>query len=1430
MRIGTKAKARINFGGMTQAGIPGWSPDLSKWGFTNDGTINVTRYGNASNASETMKNTTEGNADGYIPKADMVAQNIGKRPLYGLRFEDHRGDNHTIRLLYKQFGQTFSGDNTYLPSTLDEEVIIHFDDRDVGQGGFTIGRHMVGTGEVCGEKTGGTAKKFKGNLWNNYPSPIVGVKFTTSLSSGTMTVTLDRPYAGNASDSVMNSHPDILGYLGFPKSGMFQLSKASSGAQGLTFYYTSRTHNDATGTHKFFGVIGGSSSHSNGDWYASPRINFTSLLTDEVIAAAVAHAINMGEVTQDNIELTSFDCTNMYAPDGRTLGEWGVSPTAIRIKTRSDSSIPLNKLFEANVSKDWGLLEGVSTETVDSGTHLQGLTDADKDAGVRLDIGYIPKTVLHVSTKYRGSNANTATPVLVDSQNNIVDTIDWQRNLRGDDFTDVAGDHIIPRIDSPCLEVHNSNSTEIHANSNESWSLFGKLASHDTDSWGEPFILWYSSEHYALVRSKPGTDCITHVIYTDNGQSSNWPSLSQDDVLFKGLSNAYSAIKTDGVRIAGSKNSSPFLYFRGGRDSPDHYVPLYFGGGFSGVVMDINDGTQNDYSDFYTHPYANGPTGSAGFQNVGEIAGSFALLDTNAMMAMFPGTPYLDQHKGQNNPPFFNQDAILPFDMTKGANTKATGLTYTDSSNSVHANIPSPIVLRFAHPRARYSHSSSKEDATTYIIFGPGQAFPHNATATEPQGANIVTTGNGYSAVPIYLGGDTSKDSFLPNQLANGDATEHSGLNRTSSAAAHLPMTTFFQKNNARGFNYVMNWQPTKGFPNVNSSSSRTYSQDYAKAFYFEGTPGATTGLPKHYHPFNDVFADFASASIGSGSHSKTRKSSVVWHMDGGYHPGGHFLDNHVRKNPKNHSANAFLSTGSGAKHNTSAFRPAGLLAKAYLSFYSTEADQSMDDNVVIVDATRCQNAEELGAVLSGAINTFPGKDPLKAIGGTFMPSMQNAHKQDRYGWVEVPVVTYTAESTGAAVLRVTSTATTLPKYGWIRVSNGSESGLASYIDYTVSSPTTDFVLAKNPITNNTNMVNPQTRAAIVPDSNFKAYIWTKAGTHRFNNAASGASRDHITQVHFSGFADAVDRTKPVGAVGWHGEAYSYLNSYEASNEIGANLHPAGLGAWHPFLGFNPYGAAETCLVGNSPVGSQEQPTASYFDEYCVTGLFSRHLVAITHESELPLIAKADKDGVTGLGDWLHVGQTGNIEHAGTVAWDTGKVHNKSRYIGSATAGPHVEAQVHSGFSLPSVTDDYPNTGSAPTDAQLHRTIQSGDMVRANACKYPTGDLFWDESVVKASGLHQDSATYAVECIGVSDHTDYLNIGAGSTDMPHNGLYDYYEGRSSARNFLPEHIVWKRMDGGSTTMPAVNARGLGMIPWVKRKDGSEYKRVGEKIL
>lgn len=1510
LRVGTKAKARINFGGMTQAGIPGWAPDVSKWGFSNSGTTGseVTRYGNPSNVADAMTVTTEGSSDGYIPKADMKQSNVGNAPIYGLRFTDHRGDNHTIRLLYRQFGESFANDNTYLPPTLDEEVIIHFDDRDAGQGGFTVGRHMVGTGEVCGEKTGGTLSKLKGNLWNNYPAPIVGVKVTTSYSSGTMTVTLDAPYDTSA-PAVMQTHPDILGYLGFPESGMFQLS-TQSGVQGLNFYYTSRTHEDYSGTHKFFGVIGGSSSHSNGDWFMSPRLNFTCLLTDEVIAAAVEYAINTDSSSQEGVGVTTFDCTDMFAPDGRTLGEWGVSPTAIRVKTRADGKVSMSNYFEVERTRDFGLLDGASTDAVVASKHTGGLSDLEKDAGTRLDIGYIPYTVLHITTKYRGTNANTATPVLVDSQNNVVDVTTWQRNLRGDNYTDVPGDHIIPRVDSPCLEIQNATSTALQLPSGESWALFGKLASHDNNSWGEPFIVWYSTTEYAEVASNPGTSPGTPI--TEAGvitKSANF-SPTQHDVVFKGTTRTSDAIRTDGVRRAGSKNASPFLYFRGGRDSPDHWVPLYFGGGFSGAVVDINDGTQNDYADFYKHPYANGPTGSAGLQNVGETAGSFALIDTNALMAMFPGTPYLDQHRGQNNPPFFNQDAILPFDMAKGANSKVTGVSYTDGTNTVHVNLPSPVVLRFAHPHARYSATGSTSDQTTYMIFGPGQAFPHNTASVEPQGADIVTVGNGYSAVPIHIGGNVGLDSFLPNQLANGDITEHSGFNRTGGALAHLPMTTFFQQNHRQGFNYNMNWQPTKGFPSTGSSATKTYSQAFDRAFYYEGSDANTSSLPKHYHPFNYVFSDYAGNSVGSGSHATTRKSSVVWHMDGGYHPGGHFLDDHVRINPKQPVRDSTLAAvGShNAQRHASAFRPCGLLAKAYLTFHGGNASlQTVDDNIVLVDATRCQNAEELATVLSASINTFPGKDPLKAIGGTFMPSMQNAHKQDRYGWVELPVVSYAEEAGAAATLTVTNVATTLPDYGWLRVSDGGVSGYAPYISQSISSPNTTFTLANSPVASTpttvnltaggvgyppllvnaptatlggsgagliinittdvagavtaiaigtagsgykstdtgltlvggtatfditavgstTNIANPDNLQNLSPDTTFKAYVWTKAGTHRYNNSDTDTGRDHMCQVHFGGFADAVNRTKAIGVVGWHGEPYSYLNSYDTGTG-----YPAGLGAWHPFLGFNPYGAAETCLTGNAPVGSTESPNTGFVADYCVTGLFSRHLVAVTHESELPLIAKADRQGITCAGDWLHVVEgSGDITFAGMTAWDTDKVHNKNRYVGPATAGPHVEAQVHALFSRPFAQSDYPTTGNAPTDAQWHRTIQSGDMVRASACRYPTGDLFWDESVVPQSSSHE-TTSYAVECIGVSDHDDYIDITASSTDMPHNGLFGYYEKRLAARNFLPEHVVWKRMDGGSLTMPAVNARGLGMIPWTKRKDSSatDYKLVGEKIL
>jgi len=59
----------------------------------------------------------------------------------------------------------------------------------------------------------------------------------------------------------------------------------------------------------------------------------------------------------------------------------------------------------------------------------------------------------------------------------------------------------------------------------------------------------------------------------------------------------------------------------------DAHGILFFGGGHTGVTFDISDGTANDYSDFYTHHYAKGPSGYSGFQNLQEVQTSAAILD-----------------------------------------------------------------------------------------------------------------------------------------------------------------------------------------------------------------------------------------------------------------------------------------------------------------------------------------------------------------------------------------------------------------------------------------------------------------------------------------------------------------------------------------------------------------------------------------------------------------------------------------------------------------------------------------------------------------------------------------------------------------------------------------------------------------------------------
>lgn len=54
---------------------------------------------------------------------------------------------------------------------------------------------------------------------------------------------------------------------------------------------------------------------------------------------------------------------------------------------------------------------------------------------------------------------------------------------------------------------------------------------------------------------------------------------------------------------------------------------VFFGGGHTGVVLDVSDGTANDYSDDYKHHYSKGPTGFSGYQNLHEVSTATAILD-----------------------------------------------------------------------------------------------------------------------------------------------------------------------------------------------------------------------------------------------------------------------------------------------------------------------------------------------------------------------------------------------------------------------------------------------------------------------------------------------------------------------------------------------------------------------------------------------------------------------------------------------------------------------------------------------------------------------------------------------------------------------------------------------------------------------------------
>jgi len=1620
----------------------------------------------------------------HVPTNDVLNENIGSSNLYGFRFVDHRGIGHGIRFVYRQFGQKFALENTELPDSINEEIMVYIDDRDVGQGGFTIGRHMHGSGDATGRFPASdnnfTHVPWRGNRWRGVPSPSAAFdcEVTYDASANTLTIQPQAPYN-------TCPHHDMLGYMGFPlKNGVIQVSdpfyeSPYQGSQGHMYSYTSRTRDTGSGTHVFYGVTGADfvASHKthSGNTIQPPGAlfgaggvneiralisscaNWTTLVTDELMAAITTAVINMSDVNSE--DGLTFDCTDMYAADGRTFGEWGVSPEAIRVRAFDPSRNiqPLSNFFEATLHKDLAIQaahveygEIASLSVKSDGITLPGTsratTDAKIDAGLRNPCGYIPHTLIQVRTKGKGSNANTLSPILVDSKNNPINTHDWKKNLIGENYTADSGDHILPSIDNPTVlitaaDVAGANHLDIATG--EMW-YFSRPAGGEGDevndngatartkvaSFGNISTIYYREQRALVTGENDSSNAQTKFTLLET--SSDWPTGDPSSNAVMQRYGKTSGYGITGKRSLGSVNSVPQVFFRGARDSSDHSVPLFFGGGFSGVVLDINDGTDTDYSSFNTHPYANGPTGCAGIQHANEVLSSHAMIDCNAIMAFFPGTPLLNQHRGSITPPFSNQDNVLSPDIKRGTQTvTANHPNSAPYTAGVHIQVPSPYILRFAHPTARYGDATAgTENKTSYLIFGPGQAFPftqevadssasHNAK--EPHPGRAITTGGSWSSVPygktaitdatcdtdhsagsgssfgsnpkiiqmdnttnvkvgMTVTGTGIADNSIVTQIdsstlfrvsedttaTNTNQTLTFTLNQTfpnhieNEQGHYMPMTSAYQV--ARGrfhWRQTLNWEPPIGKPNTGVLYQRPeQGRMYGDMVNPEGpTPTAT-----NISDFRVLHPTRHAMFMGGGMISN---SDWTWHMDGGYHPGGSWMDNQISMNPAHPNGNTLVAkeaVSACAVHPT-AFRVAGAMAKRVL-FGSSGAFQvhtpdtdDVDMEYIVVDGTRCQNGEELATIIGAAINTFPGAGALKAMGGTFMPSMGNALRQDRYGWKAHTVTAYRNDGSGVSGSAVDTTADLdrqisamsyldvsvgsdslgeqVPASGWLRtgtqhkvtVASSKENAAPAYAPYhtrIVYASGGDyyirFYLGYNYLTGNKAFENVETWHDIetagsgdtftniigTNDVNLPTiaaddivYVWTKAGTFSYNNE-NASSRNHMTNVHFSGLVDAIDRTKPTGVVGWAGERYSYLNSLGVTPTGGSKSYAAGLGAWHPMLGFSPYGSSNSCMttlshlphsapmpnsaesirpdesyvnypvsgdapydtfgdmdteVRNSEYGTYKpgyadvsdfNSTPTYYNQEDITselhnvqGVYSRAFLVIAYESELPLVAKYDRDGITCTGDWLLAEQQGNKAKAGTTRWDE-RIHGQDRFVCTANAGPNVEALIASTTSLPTISNITATNGldAAPFDAEffLHdEVIADNYLENATPCRAETGDLFYD--LDKSIGSHFSASAGAQRNVGADFYANptnrpsayFKNSATGKSfwvgDV--NG-YEVYK-RSAAKNFNVENAVWKRMDGGSLSLPTVNARGLGAIPWINRVKSNTQYTMGEKL-
>ena len=270
------------------------------------------------------------------------------------------------------------------------------------------------------------------------------------------------------------------------------------------------------------------------------------------------------------------------------------------------------------------------------------------------------------------------------------------------------------------------------------------------------------------------------------------------------------------------------------------------------------------------------------------------------MLAMFPGTPYLDQHKGQIASPFPNKDVVLPSDMGHGLGAVPTihAQTYTDGAQSVAQTQPSPLVLRFAYPFARYGDTQKQ---TTYVIFGPGQSVPHifqpelgngviehltqpsvalslsaiwsanmHFAAKYPTTQGVVpNTPMGFKDINVMCYTGTPAYAYLPNDPSVRDDTQwftaHTN-NQTVFGFANthlrfLPPSVNFVRGNAQGGTNPTNWEPAQGTPHLYAFNQQNWYGLYLSDHF------ATNDFSENYLPARSL-PHTAPAPYGHALHS----------------------------------------------------------------------------------------------------------------------------------------------------------------------------------------------------------------------------------------------------------------------------------------------------------------------------------------------------------------------------------------------------------------------------------------------------------------------------------------------------------------------------------------------------------------------------------